>query len=128
MLSIPASCRVWLAIEATDMRKGIDGLYALARRVTDQDPFAGHLFVFLSRRRDRVKILLFDQGGFVLVHKRLERGQFAAPAPTAGQRSVAISATDLNMLLAGVDWRAAKRTTLWQPNRSLGPGGSTAAA
>jgi len=110
------------------MRKGIDGLYALARRITDQDPFGGHLFVLLSRRRDRVKILLFDQGGFVLVHKRLERGRFAAPTLSAGQRSVAISAADLGMLLAGVDWTAAKRTSLWQPNRSLGAGGSTAAA
>lgn len=110
------------------MRKGIDGLYAFARRVTDQDPFAGHLFVFLSRRRDHVKVLLYNQGGFVLVHKRLERGRFAAPALAAGQRSVAISAADLNMLLAGVDWRAAKRTTLWQPHRSLGAEESTTAA
>jgi transposase len=117
-----------LATEPADMRKGIDGLYALARRVTDLDPLGGHLFVFLSRRRNAVKVLLFDQGGFVLLYKRLERGRFTAPVPSPGQRSLAISAADLAMLLGGIDWRAARRTQLWKPDRSVADRGSTTAA
>ena len=74
MLTLPPSVRLYLARGATDIRKGIDGLCALARDVVGEDPFSGHLFAFANRRRDAVKILVWDRSGFWLFHKRLERG------------------------------------------------------
>ena len=75
MLTLPSSVRVYLASEPTDMRKGFDGLRALVIGL-GQDVYSGHLFVFVSRRGDRIKILSWDRGGFVLWYKRLEKGRF----------------------------------------------------
>ena len=83
MLSLPTSVRIYLARGATDMRKSIDGLSAVTTQVLEQDPFSGHLFVFCNRRRDRIKILYWEQSGFWLLHKRLEKGTFAWPLPAA---------------------------------------------
>ncbi len=85
MLTLPPSVRVYLALDAVDLRRGHDGLCALVERRYQLDPHHGHLFAFVGRRRDRIKILYWDRGGFVLVYKRLERGRFRlpdAPPPT----------------------------------------------
>lgn len=79
MIHLPASGRVYLCLTACDMRKSFDGRHTLVREHLEWDPFAGHLFVFVSRRRDRVKILYWDQDGFAIWSKRLERGTYAAP-------------------------------------------------
>ncbi len=76
MLTLPPSVRIYLARGATDIRKGIDGLCAVARDIVGEDPFTGHLFAFANRRRDAVKILVWDRSGFWLFYKRLERGTF----------------------------------------------------
>ncbi len=82
------AARIWLAVEATDMRCGFDRLAERVRVVIGQDPLGGHLFLFRSRRGDRLKILLWDRDGFVLWYKRLETGVFKLPRMSAGSRSI----------------------------------------
>ena len=79
MLSLPPSVRVFVCTVPTDMRKSFDGLCALVQAVLKQDPFSGHLFTFLNRRKDKVKILYWDRSGFFLLYKRLEEGTGLAP-------------------------------------------------
>ena len=91
MIHLPASVRVYLCLTACDMRKSFDGLHALVREHLELDALAGHLFVFASRRKDRVKILYWDRDGFAVWSKRLEEGRTrcrSATAPkSAGGRS-----------------------------------------
>src|ERR1700744_5258755 len=79
MLGLPASVRIYFAADLVDMRKGIDGLRALVEGALKKDPYVGHLFVFVGKSRDKVKILFWDRNGFVLYLKRLERGRFQLP-------------------------------------------------
>jgi len=88
MLTLPGSVRIYLSTAPTDMRKGHDGLRALVEGVLGADVYSGHLFVFVSRKGDRLKILTWDHGGFVLWYKRLERGRFKLPHLPPGQESV----------------------------------------
>jgi transposase len=97
MLSLPPSVRVFVCRAPTDMRKSFDALCALVESVLKQDPFCGHLFVFLSRRRDKVKILYWDRSGFFLLYKRLEEGTFWMP------ERAEIGARELMMVLEGID-------------------------
>jgi len=101
--------------EATDMRKGFDGLGALVS-AAGEDLYSGHLYVFLSRRRDRAKVLAFERGGFVLWYKRLEQGRFK-PLPPSAAGQVQLDATQLAMLLDGIDIRRVKAPRHWQPRR-----------
>ena len=79
MIHLPASVRVYVCLTPCDMRKSFDGLHALVREHLELDAFAGHLFVFASRRKDRVKILYWDRDGFAVWSKRLEEGTYAMP-------------------------------------------------
>ena len=79
MLSIPANVRVYLCTTATDMRKGHDGLHTMARQVFQRDPLDGHLFLFVNRRGDRLKMLWWDRDGMALFYKRLEAGTYQLP-------------------------------------------------
>lgn len=106
MLSLPPAVRIFVARGATDMRKSFDTLAALVRDVLREDPMSGHIFIFLSRRCDRVKLLYWDRAGFVLVYKRLERGTFRHPERDE------ISARDLALLLEGLD-ESTVRTRRW---------------
>ena len=117
MLSIPKSVKIYLATEPTDMRKGPDGLSALIRR-KKLNPFSGDLFAFISKRNDRIKILTWSAGGFILFYKRLEKGRFKRPAISQGQDTVLIDSTSLAMLLDGLDFSRVKRPRLWQPPQS----------
>ena len=101
--------RIWLASEAADMRCGFDRLAERVRTVIGQDPLGGHLFVFRSRRGDRLKILVWDRDGFVLWYKRLESGVFKLPRLEAGARSVELRASELAMVLDGIDMSRFKR-------------------
>jgi transposase len=110
MLSLPTSVRVYLARGATDMRKSIDGLAAITKHVLEFDPLSGHLFVFCTRRRDRIKILYWERSGFWLLHKRLEKETFAWPLPEGSDdKQVELSPSDLAALLGGLDLRNARR-------------------
>jgi len=103
------AARIWLAVEPTDMRCGFDRLAERVRAVIGQDPLSGHLFLFRSRRGDRLKILHWDQDGFVLWYKRLEVGVFKLPQANEGARSVELRASELAMVLDGIDVSKLKR-------------------
>ena len=105
MLTLPSSVRIYLAAEPVDLRKSIDGLSAMAR-AQGHDLYSGHLFVFGGRRRDRIKILVWDRGGFVLLYKRLELGRFRWPDVPASALEIEVDGTQLAMLLDGIDVRA----------------------
>lgn len=94
---------------------GPDGLAAIVRSRWKVDLYGGHLFVFLGRRADRCKILFWDRGGFVLYYKRLERGRFRLPLVSCEATSVAMDATQLAMLLDGIDVVSVKRLRRWEP-------------
>jgi transposase len=104
-----ASMRIWLCTGPTDMRRGFDRLAEQARTVTRQDPRSGHLFVFRSRGGDRLKLLHFDKDGYVLWYKRLEEGTFKLPRLKEGQHSVELRASELAMILDGIDLASVKR-------------------
>jgi len=91
--------RIWLANAPLDMRRSFDALAEHVRTILADDPMSGHLFVFRNRSSQRLKILWWDQDGYVLYYKRLERGTFHFPG--AGGKSVAISAEQLKRLLSG---------------------------
>ncbi len=109
MLSIPGQVKIFLGVAPVDMRKGFDTLAALVSEILQADPLSGHLFVFRSKRADRVKLLYWAGDGFVIWYKRLESGTFRFPQAAEGQLSLTISATDLAMLLDGVDLASVKR-------------------
>jgi transposase len=93
-----------------DMRKSIDGLMAIVEQELREDAYSGHLFVFVSTRGDRVKILTWDKGGFVLYYKRLEKGRFRLPHLDPDAMSIQIDATQLSMLLDGIDYSRVRRS------------------
>ena len=109
MITIPRSVRIFIGSTPIDMRKSIDGLMAIVQEELEQDAYSGFLFVFVSRRADRVKILTWDKGGFVLVYKRLEKGQFKLPHMDPSSMAVEIDATQLAMLLDGIDFGRVRR-------------------
>jgi len=111
VIPVPARTKVWLAAGVTDMRKGFNGLAAMAEKTLKQDPFTGHLFVFRGRRGDLIKVIWFDGQGACLFSKRLEKGRFVWPSPADGK--VLVSPAQFSMLLEGIDWRALQRT--WRP-------------
>lgn len=115
MLTLPSSVRILLASQPVDMRKSIDGLMALVRNEWGEDVYSGHLFVFVSRGGDKVKILTWDRGGFVLYYKRLETGRFRLPPVEEAARTVRVDATQLAMLLDGIEVAAVKRPRAWAP-------------
>jgi len=115
MLGLSVTTRILLLTGATDMRKGFDGLSALVT-AAGEDPYSGHLFVFVSRRRDRAKVLAFQKGGLVLWHKRLDCGRFQIHLPDANDRAE-LDATQLAMLVDGIDFGRVKRPRHWQPKR-----------
>lgn len=116
MLSLPPAVRVFVATASVDGRTGIDGLAALVRSVFGEDPLSGHLFVFFTRREDRVRVLYFDRNGYVLVTKRLERGRFRSPWKSVdGLAARQVESAELNLVLEGIDLRDARRRARWDP-------------
>jgi transposase len=108
------ACRIWLAAEPTDMRCSFDRLAERVRTVIAQDPLGDSLFIFRSRRGDRLKILAWDRDGFVLWYKRLEAGVFKLPRVSAGTRSVELRASELAMILDGIDMTKLKRVPRYE--------------
>jgi transposase len=106
--------RIWLASEAMDMCCGFDRLAERVRAVIGEDPLSGHWFVFHSRRGERMKILHWDRDGFVLWYKRLEEGKFKLPRPREGARTVELRASELAMILDGIDVSKLKRVPRYE--------------
>jgi transposase len=119
MLGLPPSVRIYFATELVDMRNGIDGLRAIVEGALAHDPYAGHLFVFVGKARDKVKILFWDRSGFVLYLKRLEKGRFQLPVVDARRKHVDLEPAQLAMLLDGIDLNA-RRLARWTPDLRQG--------
>jgi transposase len=116
VLPLPPTVRVFIAVQATDLRKGFDGLAAVTRNVIRADPMSGHLFVFFNRRSDRSKVLYWDRSGWCVFYKRLERGTFKLPRISlAGAAHIELEAAELALVLEGIDLRDARRRPRWSP-------------
>ena len=108
MLSLGSSHRYWLYGGVCDMRKGFDGLSGLVASELGRDPLSGEVFVFVNRGRNRMKLLVWERGGFVLWYKRLERGTFELPKVEPGQASAAVPWRDLMLILEGVELKSVR--------------------
>jgi transposase len=118
MLSLPPSVRVFVATQPVDGRKQADSLMAIVRDVFGHDPLSGHLFVFFSKRLDRVRIVYWDRSGFAMWTKRLERGRFRPTLASDGVFTVeALDVAELGLLVEGIDLAGARRRPRWQPAR-----------
>jgi transposase len=106
--------RIWLAVEPVDFRNGIDGLVALCRQQLKADPMAGALFVFSSRRRKSLKLLVYDSQGFWLCQKRLSEGRFKWWPQKGGQAVYGLDAHQLQLLLWNGDPTEVKTAPLWR--------------
>ena|SRR5438132_8745289 len=116
MLLLSKAVRVYVATAPTNLKKSFDGLSNEVRAVLAADPLSGHVFVFLNRRKNQVRLLLWTRGGFTIVAKRLERGTFTFPkAVTEEARSVELDAHELAMLLEGIDVTQVKASRRWEP-------------
>ena len=115
MISLPSSVRVFLHAPPTDLRKGFDALCGLVTTAFGQDPTSGHLFLFVNRRRDRIKILYWDRDGLAVWYKRLESpGTFQIPTTAAEAASIEMTATQLALILSGIDLRSARQRRRYQ--------------
>jgi transposase len=119
MLGLPPSVRIHFATALVDMRNGIDGLRRLVEGTLKKDPYEGHIFVFVGKAKDKVKILFWDRNGFVLYLKRLERGRFQLPAVSERTKHVNMEPAQLAMLLDGIDLNA-RRLARWNPVSNKG--------
>lgn len=108
--------RVYLATRPVDFRKGHAGLSLVVQSVLGLDPYSGAVFVFRSKRGDRVKILVWDQTGLVLVYKHLEGGSFKWPTPSDGV--IKLSPAQFSALFEGLDWKAVMAVRRRQPKRA----------
>lgn len=111
---------MFVATARVDGRKGIDGLSSLVRSHFAEDPLSGTMFVFFSRRADRVRVLYWDRDGYVLLTKRLEKGTYRLPW-AADQGRVVIEAAELLLVLEGIELRGARRRARWSPLSELRP-------
>ena len=109
MLSITANMRIYFATAPTDMRKGFNGLQGAVTGTLKNDPLSGHLFLFVNRRRDKLKILYWDGDGLAIWYMRLEQGTFQVPRVKPDQASAELRSDELTMLLRGIDLSTVKR-------------------
>jgi transposase len=114
MISLPHPVRVFLHAPPTDLRKGFDALSGLVTTAFSQDPTSGHLFLFVNRRRDRLKILYWDRDGLAIWYKRLETGSFQVSAVSQDAVSVEMSPTQLSLILSGIDLCSARQRKRYQ--------------
>jgi transposase len=116
VLSLPPSVRILVATQLVDGRKGADSLMVLVRDVLRHNPLSGHLFVFFSKRRDRVRIVYWDRNGFAMWTKRLERGRYRLGLSADGSLAAnLIEAAELSLILEGIDLAGARRRPRWEP-------------
>lgn len=114
MISLHHPVRVFFHTPPTDLRKGFDALAGLVTTAFAQDPTSGHLFLFVNRRRDRLKILYWDRDGLAIWYKRLETGSFQIPTAPANAVSIEMTATQLSLILSGIDLRSAHQRKRYQ--------------
>lgn len=114
MFGVGPATRVHLAVGATDMRKGFDGLFGLVRQRLEEDPLSGHLFLFCNRPRTRLKVLFWDGSGLWVCAKRLEKGCFSWPKEVAEGVKASINNEELALLLGGIDLTKTRRKIWWR--------------
>lgn len=102
MFTLTSSYQYYFYAGATDMRKGFDGLCGLVHQELRRRPVTGEVFVFVNRQRDKIKLLHWEQGGFVLYYKRLERGTFEVPKVRTGQKTCQITWSSLMLMIEGI--------------------------
>lgn len=120
MLSLPPSVRLFVATQPVDGRKGADSLMVIVRDVFKQDPLSGHLFIFFSKRCDRIRLVYWDRNGFATWTKRLESGRFRPTFSSDGRlASLAVEAAELALIVEGIDLAGARRRRRWQPAATL---------
>jgi transposase len=117
MIGFGSATRVYLAAGATDMRKGFDGLYGMARDRLGIDPLSGHLFVFCNGRRNRLKVLYWDGSGLWICSKRLEKGRFSWPARGDDQGRVRMSSEELTLLIGGIELSRSRKKEWYRKER-----------
>lgn len=116
MLSLPPSVRLFVATQPVDGRKGADSLMVIVRDHFKQDPLSGHLFIFFSKRCERVRVVYWDRNGFAMWTKRLEAGRFCPTFSSDGTlSSLAVEAAELALIVEGIDLAGARRRRRWQP-------------
>lgn len=99
----------YLYTHPTDMRKSFNGLFGIVTAALKADPLSGDVYVFINKRKDRIKLLFWDNGGFWIFYKRLEKGTFQYPVSDPASESLAISYDELVMILEGIDLHSIKR-------------------
>jgi transposase len=104
-----ADIRIFLCTIPTKMTCSFDSLMGLAQQIFDEDPLSGHLFLFVNRQRDRLKILFWDHDGLAIFYKRLEAGTFQLPRTSCDEQGVELDERELNRLLTGIDLRTGRR-------------------
>ena len=127
MLTLPPGVTVLVATARVDGRKGIDGLAAIVRSQLAADPLSGSMYVFFTRRADRVRVRYFDRDGNVLVTKRLEKGTFRVPWQSPDGR-VALEAAELLLVLEGIELTGARRRDRWVPRAQTARASSSTGA
>ena len=120
MISLPSAVRAFFCTRSVDMRKSFDGLSGLVQECFRQDLLDGHLFLFVNRRRDRLKVLYFDHDGLAIWYKRLEAGSFQVP-DAGGRDGIELDPARLAMILSGIDLETARRRKRFRPARGIPP-------
>jgi transposase len=116
MILLPKSVKIFVGTAPVDLHRSFEGLSNEVRCVLAENPLSGHVFLFLNRRRSQVKMLLWTRGGFLIVHKRLERGRFTFPSRVTSEAArVEIDAHELAMLLEGLDEKESRGAARWEP-------------
>ena len=113
MISLANSFKIYIANSPVDFRKGMDGLAAIVVNEFDLDPFDGAIFVFRSKRADRLKIIVWDGTGLVLVHKRIEGSGFIWPRISDG--TISISKAQFEALFDGLNWKSISERKTFHP-------------
>jgi transposase len=116
MIALHGDLKILVATRPIDFRRGVNGLVALVAEALKSDPYSGTIFVFRSKRNDRLKMLTYDGSGIVLVTKWLEAGQFTWPAIQDG--AMRLSASKMAMLLDGLDWSRVAQPTVKRPTKA----------
>jgi transposase len=121
MIALPAQIRIFLYRLPTDMRKSFNGLVALTESALKQDPLSGSLFVFVNRRRDRIKVLYWGQTGFCIWYQQLQKGTYQLPVHDAldERDTVEVTRSQLSLILDGIDLCSARQRARFQLARAV---------
>lgn len=114
MLHLSTACRYYLYTGGTDMRKGFDSLSGIVSSFMKEHPLSGSVFIFLNKKHNQVKLLLWEGDGFGLYHKRLEKGTYELPDCPSADGSVQLTAQQLQLILQGISLRSVRRRKRYQ--------------